>query len=193
MQKLIIMKKTLVLILAIFAFSFSMNAQITMSLSANNNFQKTTFGYNVGNLQPYIGLGVISLGGDNEYVDFGGEKYKYEFSLSLVMPNLGLKAYLIDKGELKAGLDLGIYKPIVSGSAKYDGEEDEELQEILDNLSLFGAELGFFSEYYFNDRFSVGGEFGFRYAKSNYDFSEDDTNSLNLKYTYTAFNINFHF
>ena len=185
--------KKLIALLGIMTFAFTMNAQISMSVSAGMKYQKTTFGYRFGKMQPYLGFGVLSVGSTIEEVYYDGAKYTSEGSFRVIMPNFGVKYDLISKENLKAGLDLGFYKPFLSGKSVSDGEEDKFIQDELDKVKIFGGEFGVFSEYYFNKQFSIGGEFGLRFAKSNYDSEADYTIKLNMCITYTMLSANFYF
>jgi hypothetical protein len=109
---------------------------------------------------------------------------------------------------------INIAKPFLGGKVIVDGEEDEDVKETLDNISLFGGQLGLGAEYFFDDNFSVGGEFGFRYlhvksdqtyTKSHqvynpetysyeyYETEETIETRANLNPTYSRITLNFYF
>lgn len=92
-------------------------------------------------------------------------------------------------------MTLNLSKPFVSGKLEYDGEPDEEFEDAIDNLSLLGVGFGFGVEYFFDENFSVGGEYGFQFLSANYDVSEFDdfefTGSFNP--TYTKLTVNYYF
>ncbi len=188
--------KKLIILLAIFTMGISVNAQVAMSVQASTKYQKTTFGYRMGKIQPYIGLGFLNYGGSSEYIDFDEDKYTTKGYINVVMPNLGVKFTLLSKDSLKAGVDVGIYKPFISGKLEDDGEEIKEFSDNLKKIHAFGGELGVFAEYFFNEHFSVGGEFGLRFAKSNYkqkDEFDDYKFNVHLGLTYTTVSANFYF
>ncbi len=185
--------KKLAIIIGIMTMSFLLNAQMSMSIQTGMKYQKTTFGYKIGNIQPYLGFGVLSAGSSMEDIDYEGEKYLSKASIRVIMPNLGIKWELLSKDILKAGVNLGVYKPFVSGKAEFDGKEDEQFREEIKKIKLFGGEIGFYTEYFFSQHFSIGGEFGVRMAKSNYDQEKDIKFSVNLGLTYSTFSANFYF
>lgn len=185
--------KKLVILIGIMTMSFIMNAQISMSIQSGMQYQKTTFGYKVGKIQPYLGFGVLSAKLLQTDVDYDGEKSSNEAAVRVIMPNIGVKMDLISKGNLKAGGNIGIYKPFISGKAKENGVEVKEFKEGLKKMKLFGGELGVFAEYYFSEQFSIGGEFGFRFANSKMEPDEDYSYDLNLGLTYSMFSANFYF
>jgi len=91
-----------------------------------------------------------------------------------------------------------------------DGEEVDEVGETLKDINLFAGELGFGVEYFFDDNFSIGGEFGIRYLGGKYDdsytdtFYNPDTNSdqeteieetykVSTNPTFTKISLNFYF
>ena len=194
-KKLMTMKK-LIILLAIITMAFNMNAQLSMSFQASTKYQKTTFGYKIGKTQPYIGLGFLSYGGSAESFDFDHEKYTTKGYVRVIMPNLGVKYTLLSKDSLKVGVDFGIYKPFISGKMEDDGEEIKEFSDNLKKIHVFGGELGLFTEYFFNNHFSIGGEFGFRFANSNFkqkDEFDDYKFNAHLGMTYTTVSASFYF
>ena len=184
------MKKLTVLIALILSSITLTNAQINLSFEAGTKYYKTSVGYQVGKLVPYLGFEIIRGKVSSTY----GDRENYG-TLMVFMPNLGVKAFLLSKGNVKAGANIGIYKPFVSGKAVADGEEITEYKEMLDSFSSFGGELGIFAEYYFADQFSIGGHFGYRFAnlqvKNIEDF--DFKTKFSLGGTYTSFVFNFYF
>ena len=184
------MKKNTVFV-ALFVFSATfLNAQLSLSFNAGANHHKTTVGYNVGNLVPYIGFEVLNGSVSEIY-----EEYESKGKALVFMPNIGVKAFLISKESIKGGLNIGLLKPFISVKLEEDGEEVEDLNELLDNFSSFGGDLSFFAEYFFADQFSVGGEFGYRFvnAKITNPDNSNEKIKLNLGGTYTSFSANFYF
>jgi len=169
-------------------------AQLSLSFNAGVNHHKTTIGYKTGNFVPYIGFeayrGKVSFEGV-----YDREKYSGSGSVSVFMPNLGLKAFLIKKESIKGGVNIGVYKPFISGKAEDNGKEIKEFSEQFDNFSSFGGDLSFFSEYFFTEQFSIGGEFGYRFASFKVT-NPDDSNEfgkLSLRGTYSSFSLNYYF
>lgn len=187
--------KKLIILLVIITMGFSANAQVSMSVQASTKYQKTTFGYKMGNIQPYIGLGFLNYGGSTEHIGYNNIKHTTKGNVNIIMPNLGVKYTLLSKDSLKLGVDLGVYKPFISGKIEEDGEEVEEFSDNLKKIHTFGGELGVFTEYFFNSHFSIGGEFGLRFAKSNYKAEEEfDYNfNVHLGMTYTTISASFYF
>lgn len=127
-----------------------------------------------------------------------------EVSINLYIPSLGLKYFIKQHNSLNAYLTACISKPFVSGKREYDGKIDEDYQEDIDNVSFWGAEGGFGIEYFFDENFSLGGEFGLRYLhmnfKETYEFESTYFKSktervykYNLSPTYTKISLNFYF
>jgi hypothetical protein len=87
---------------------------------------------------------------------------------------------------------------------------DREFQDVLKNISFYSLQFGIGTEYFFDEQFSIGGEFGLNmmnikvsdsYESSIYDPITDDfrnvNNEINLKAglrpTYTKLSLNFYF
>ncbi|MCP4459623.1 MAG: hypothetical protein GY816_16600 [Cytophagales bacterium] len=100
-------------------------------------------------------------------------------------------------------------KPIVSAKYEEDGVVDENVKEDAEKVKLWGAELGYGVEYFFDENFSLGGEFGARYIHLNYndesieEFYNPDTGweqskvehnyNFSFKPTYSRISLNFYF
>lgn len=125
--------------------------------------------------------------------DFGDET---KFAAALIVPSLGIKYFLPRQNQIQPYLTLNLSKPFVTGKLEYDGEPDEEFEDAIDNLSLLGVGFGFGVEYFFDENFSIGGEYGFQFLSAKYEVSDefDDiefTGSFNP--TYTKITVNYYF
>lgn len=132
--------------------------------------------------------------GVSSKIDDSGDETK--FSAALIVPSVGIKYFLPRQNQIQPYLTLNLSKPIVSGKLEYDGEPDEEFEDAIDNLSLLGVGFGFGVEYFFDENFSLGGEYGFQFLSAKYDISDefDDiefTGSFNP--TYTKLTLNYYF
>lgn len=122
-----------------------------------------------------------------------------EFSKDLYIPNLGFKFYFGEGNKLKPYTNINIAKPLVKGFPK----------NAVNKINWTG-ELGFGIEYFFDENFSIGGEFGIRNLDVNvikeskeeiYDpvsantISSTKTTQLktNFSPTYTRISLNFYF
>lgn len=84
---------------------------------------------------------------------------------------------------------------------------DEASDKVKDILDAWGFTLGFGSEYYFSEKFSLGGEFGMRYARFSLDGEYTDDSDPEDEYkdvwkseasttfgvTYASFSLNYYF
>jgi hypothetical protein len=95
--------------------------------------------------------------------------YKDEFSGNLYIPNIGVKYFIKQQNKIQAYLTLCISKPLLTGKLDYDGEEYDDFKQQVKNISMWGGEVGFGIEYFFDDNFSLGGEFGLRYLHLRYN------------------------
>ncbi len=191
------MKKIIVIGLLTFAMSGLIRSQMTFTVKPGLNLNSANIGVKSEKFSPYFGIQFLNI--NSKYKD--NDEYEPEdrkIKTHIYMPYLGFKAYLFDKDPLKGSIVATVFKPVISGKEINDGEEDESYKEDLKNLKIWGGEIGFCSEYFFNEHFSIGGEFGFRLAfykdkyeseYSNYSYDED----LNLNMTYVSGSMNFYF
>jgi opacity protein-like surface antigen len=171
---------------------YQLNGQAAFGVSPGLGFNSAYLGIKVNDkVLPYISL------------QYAGAKYKYEepdytdeFSGSLIVPTLGLKLFLGGTNNIRSYLNIAVSKPIVSGELKYDDEVDEAFDDAISNISLIGAEAGFGVEYFFDDNFSVGGEYGIRYLGGKFEVNDefdDYSVKANIKPTYSKIGFNFYF
>jgi len=153
--------------------------QFSFGVSPGIGLNSAYFGYKINNkIVPYIGFQYLNA---KFKFEESGEKYDWDlnqvvsysekniFSGSLYIPNIGVKYFIKQHNKIKAYLSLNISKPLLSGNLKYDGEEDEDFKESIKNISMWGGEFGFGVEYFFDENFSIGGEFGLRYLHLKYN------------------------
>jgi hypothetical protein len=214
------MKKTLLLI-ALFSLLISpVFGQFYFSASPGINLNGASFGYKIGKVVPYAGLQMMhaNFKMDLTNYDWSGSQwdkntYALDVTANIIIPTIGAKYFFIEQNKLKAYGNLSLYKPIikVKASAEEDGvavpDFDKEIKNQVDNIKLFGGSIGFGVEYFFDDNFSLGGEFGIRYMKNKYTMegnpetgsSASDTRmdlsefNLNIMPTYTKVSLNFYF
>ena len=216
-----IMKNKLLLLFTAILISGMTYGQFSFGVSPGLNLNKAHFGYKIGDkVVPYFGLQHMNV---NVNYEDSGERYDYDtnqienFSYStdfkgrLIMPNIGVKFFIAENNKLKAFLNANFAKAFFSGKIEDDGVEEEELQEYVDAINIWGGEAGFGIEYFFDDNFSIGGEFGIRHLNFKYDHSYERTifnpNTGNYDYeaertevikvgsnpTYSRVSLNFYF
>lgn len=180
------------------AISYSGYGQFAFGVSPGLHLNSAYFGYKVSDrLVPYVGLQVLSTNVNVEFSDDVSTETN-ELSASLIAPTIGARYFISAQNPVRAYLALSLSKPFVSGKLEYDGEPDEEFEEVVENVSLFGFEVGFGAEYFFTENFSLGGEFGVRSLSAKYEevdveFDEEYSIKARLTPTYTKFGLNFYF
>ncbi|MCH2224207.1 MAG: hypothetical protein MK066_05505 [Crocinitomicaceae bacterium] len=178
--------KTKLTLFIIGLLTFNSFGQVTFGVSTGLNLNAAYIGYSFGRIQPYLGfqyLGAsISYEETGKQYDINGNIQDYtnsiEYSVGLYMPTLGAKYYVIEKESLKGYLNGSFTMVIASGKFREDGEVNDDLSETFSASGLFGGELGFGVEYFFNDQFSLGGEFGLRMMRGKNIDSYDNDNVL---------------
>jgi len=211
MKKSLILLSAMLLILAAPAFS-----QFTFTAAPGHNLNSAYFGYKAGKVVPFIGLQYMGINiktvetgteYDAGYVNFSDEM---EIKGSIFMPTIGVKFFAVEKNQLKGYVTAAFSKPFLSAKLEFDGEEEEEISEIVDRVKLWGATAGVGAEYFFDDNFSLGGEFGiqivtgkytseytddvYNYDDSTYqEFDFEDEVTVRLMPTYTKISLNFYF
>jgi len=197
------------------------NAQFTFSVSPGLQFNSAAFGYKISKFVPFIGLQVLS-GSAN--MKEKGQEYdpglgilvsyedEYKFSGAVYMPTIGTKYFFIEKNKLKAYGALSFTKFLLSGKVadSNDPSANSDFKDEVSNIHLYGGQFGFGTEYFFDDNFSIGGEFGIRLLHVKYhDEYEDqiyDPNiggyvpstttfdyKLNINPTYSKVSLNYYF
>lgn len=178
------------------------------------------FGININKtIIPFVGLDYFGVGGSLEQT---GLRYDYnlgqlvnysdnnEASASVYNLSVGVRAFFMNIDDIKPYFTGTFFKPFISAEIKQDGEIDQDVKDAMDNLSIWGFSLGFGTEYYFSEHFSVGGEFGVRFFigsfnqtdkdyvynpnTGNYQETNRDYNfDLNLQLTYSVVTLNYYF
>tara|TARA_R110002050_G_scaffold76485_2_gene163284 strand:+ start:4612 stop:5256 length:645 start_codon:yes stop_codon:yes gene_type:complete len=214
------MKKKFFSIAALVLISSTLSfGQFTFGISPGIGLNSSYVGYKMGKFVPYFGFQYLNV---NLSYEYSGQEYDFgsgqiipfsetsEFSGSLFIPNLGLKYFLKEHNQIKSFLSLNFSKPFVSGKLEFDGAEDPEIQETIDNISLWGGELSFGVEYFFDENFSLGGEFGLRLIHVNYEetgnrqifdpntgasqiVEVEDRYKFNMSPTFTRVSLNYYF
>ena len=189
--------KLLVVLFAIFVLTIKSYGQFSFGVSPGIGLNSAYFGYKINSkIVPYIGFQYLNA--KFKYEE-SGEEYDWdlnqvisysemnEFSGSLYIPNIGVKYFIKQHNKIQAYLSLSLSKPLLSGKLKYDGEEDSDFKDDIKKISMWGGEFGFGVEYFFDENFSIGGEFGLRYLHLKYKDSNEreiyDPNTGNYRDT----------
>jgi len=146
--------------------------------------------------------------------DINGNLIDYNYSvdtkINLYLPTIGLKFYAIEKESIKGYFNVNFTKVIATSKFLVDGVQDQDIGDYFDGTSLWGAEFGYGMEYFFDEQFSIGGEFGLRILKGKNTTEYDQTmfdpisgNSVvtratnafsgSMSPTYTKIGLNFYF
>lgn len=216
--------KKVTLFIAALALSLSASAQFAFSVSPGMQLSGTQFGYKVQKFVPYIGIQMWMVKG--EFVDSGKEYdfdqdaiVSYERTLSgkisMILPTIGLKYFFLESNKLKAYGNANFSKLILGGkvedSSDPSNEADAEFQKILKNTKASAFQIGFGTEYFFDNNFSLGGEFGLNMISFKSETSREEmvihpndpsqdqeatfTNTFSAKFnpTYAKISLNFYF
>lgn len=200
--------------------------------------QTSYFGMERGKFVFYGGLDMLALGAkmkgmDADWSSYSGNQgqyrtersFEYSGSAILIAPRLGVKCRL-SSHTLRPYLFADLFKvfPFVSVKGEedtreyrdgilygtYHSSQDNKKTEdmVKDILGVWGFNLGFGSEYFFSENFSIGGEYVFRlFATSTEDKGEEgsrgggyqwgrtwkDELSGSLKMSYAAIVLNYYF
>ncbi len=195
-------------------------SQCSFGVSPGIGLNSAYFGYKIDNkIVPYIGFQYLNA--KFKYEE-SGERFdwdlyravsyseKNEFSGSLYIPNIGVKYFVKQQNKLQAFFSLNFSKPLISGKLQYNGDEDGDFKDAIKNIKMWGGELGFGVEYFFDENFSIGGEFGLRYIHLKYNESNEasfynpdtgndqnteieDTFKFNMSPTFSRVSLNFYF
>ena len=181
--------------------------QFIFQISPGPKFNGVNIGYKLD--KGYLFYGGLQFVNVNYSLDETGERIvdgkltlyhdASNFSKDLYIPNLGFKFYFGEGNKLKPYTNINIAKPLVKGFPK----------NVINKINWTG-ELGFGSEYFFDENFSIGGEFGIRnldvnvtkeYREEIFDpvsgntLSTTKTTQLKTDFspTYTRISLNFYF
>lgn len=194
-------------------------SQFTFGVSPGLSMNSAYFGYKVNRVVPFAGIQYYGAKLDYTYTyqefDFFTEtivtrETTLDSKLNLIMPNVGVKYFFKESGNLKAHVTGNFAKPIITGRLSIDGTDQPEVQELVDGISIWGGELGAGAEYFFDEYFSIGGEFGLRYIHVGFE-STTETSVYNpitdeflqsqstysarsaISPTFSKFSLNFYF
>lgn len=196
------------------------NAQLAFSVSPGLGLNSAYVGYSVNpKFIPFVSFQYLSFATDysSSYTDWDYDNnvpkvntYASELNASVLLPGLGVKYFLANQNKVKTYATASVTMPIIMAEFKEDGVVNPDVEKTVKSISSLGSELGFGAEYYFDDNFSIGGEFGFRmlsgsleenYDDEYYDPIKDEFVASQSKYsskgnispTYTKFTLNFYF
>ncbi len=205
-------KKIGLAVLAMVCFSELCTAQLTFSVSTGIGLNSAYVGYKKGKLLPFVALQGVKAAYSYEYIghEYNGvtgkvEEYTntYEIKGSLMVPSIGLKYLFLQERTVQTYITASITKPFAFTN-------DDDVNDALDELSVWGSEWGFGGEYFFDEHFSIAGEFGLRMLWGKLEFSYDEevyndntmeyetkefsyTDKLMVSPTYTKIALNFYF
>jgi hypothetical protein len=194
---------TVAMILLLMAMASGAGAEMMFGVKPSTLVQSSYFGFVAGTSMviefglDYARVGVKVEGQTEGDLGFDPMDLNVEVSGSMMMPHGGVKLYLKPRtaGATSPYFLADLFKAFTSiDPGDVDDATDDLIASVEDMLSPFGLNLGFGTEYYFSDRFSIGGEYGFRYLMSSTEFSDIDMKvSTNLGMTYAAITANFAF
>ena len=193
--------KSLWILLLGWLVSSSVYAQsVYFGVKPGMEVQSSQIGLSIGGIIPYIGFDVMSVSAeaDIEYRDYYDRELasesiiEAEGSAGLIIPHLGAK-YIFPGEETRPYVFADVFKSFVMLSAKaksvqrdyyydeedveewdLDGEESQLRDTAKEMLSLGGMTIGGGVEYFFSEKFSVGGEYGMRWISSSADFNHEN-------------------
>lgn len=199
------MKKRITLLVVLITIVTKSFGQVTFSASPGTSLNSASFGYKINDkIIPHIGIqylyGSFSLKTDKNTSD--------KVSAHVFMPTIGVKYFALQKNKIKGYLDLDITKPFIGGkiSGTDSSDANQDYKKVLDNIHMWGGQVGFGVEYFFDKNFSIGGEYGFRYFHLKYkddnnsnsnNESDDDESVSNYGFiispTYSKISLNYYF
>ncbi len=186
-------------------------AQFTFSVSPGIQINCAGFGIHSGNFTYYAGIQFINASYEEEragtnYIYNGSNYVKtpyddiYKTSGTLYVPSLGTKYFFKTSNKLKmyGNALLTIMIPTYKIEDSNDPTANDNLKDRIKKSLFYGGQLGFGTEYFFDDNFSVGGEFGIRllhgvyqeeYTNQTYNPNTGNSEEVKTDYTY-RFNVN---
>lgn len=195
------MKRKIILLSLFLFIIISSFSQVSFTVKPGFNLNSGNVGYVFNRLNPYIGLQMFNLANNFENIR-GIDSTKEIIRSNVYLPYLGLKYKIIDKGNISAYLNTSVFKPIYHEKYIEEGNDEQESWEeergITEKLDIWGGELSFSAEYFFDERFSIGGEYGFRYGivADQYENLSEDYYSVNnylFNVTFVSLSLNFYF
>ncbi|MES2627784.1 MAG: hypothetical protein V4616_02335 [Bacteroidota bacterium] len=176
------MKKTLMIVAsALVLLCAESKAQFNFGVSPGLNLSTAHIGYKFGRFEPTVSFaflrGTLKSEVSGQEFDGSGNLVNYtdevEGKAGIYLPGIGLKYFFKPVGKINSYLSLNLVKPVIKASYSVNGESETEVQDELDKLSLFGTQLGYGVEYFFDQNFSVGGEFGLLFVKGRYKSTDE--------------------
>ncbi len=187
------MKKLIAIGLFIFMMSALSEAQTAFTVKPGLNFNAANIGKVYEKMEPYVGFQFVNLTDkyERETHTAGGNKDKtYVF-----MPYVGSKFFVYENENIRGSIHTTLFKPIFYYREVNDGVVDENNND--ESIRFWGAELGFGMEYFFDEHFSLGAEFGYRfgylgdkYDDPNSDYWRFEKYIVNM--TYVSASMNFY-
>lgn len=161
-------------------------AQMTFSVSPGVQLYGASFGYMVKRAVPFVGLQILNgsvnikeTGFETNYADNTVDPYTdtYKVIGAAFAPTIGLKYFFKDVEKVRTYGLISATTVILSAKVEdsEDAKENEYLQDEIKNLRIFGGQLGFGAEYFFENAFSVGGEFGVRFIYLSNEITKDQS------------------
>lgn len=214
------MKNNFFLSAALLFFSNVVFGQFNFGVSSGLSFNGAHFGYKINkNFIPFIGLQFANASVNYNESGFEFDNFdnlvsyenKTDINGGIYVPNLGCKYFLSQKNKLKTYAIINFAKPILKVKPNTgDNDFDAEIKDAVKKIKIWGGEAGFGTEYFFDDNFSIGGEFGIRhfnvkfndsYKRTLTDPNTSDPVEVDIKTdiktrinpTYTRFSLNFYF
>jgi hypothetical protein len=187
------MKKLIAIGIFVLMVSSLANAQTSFSVKPGLNFNGANIGKVYEKAAPYVGFQFVNLTEkyENENHTSGGNKDK----IYVFMPYVGSKFFVYENENIKGAIHTTLFKPIYYYREINDGEVDENNND--ESIRFWGAELGFGMEYFFDEHFSIGGEFGYRFGflGNKYDdpgsaYWRSEQQIINM--TYVSASMNFY-
>ncbi len=162
-----------ILFLSVYLMPSESRAQLYFSVSPGVQLNGASFGYKVGKFVPFAGMQIMQGSSSMivkgmEYDDNAGEilpyERKFELSGAVTIPTIGSKFFFMQTNKIKAygTLAYTFYKLSAKIKDSDNPDLDDMLQHELERVRISGGYAGVGAEYFFDDNFSLGGEFGFR-------------------------------
>ncbi len=216
------------------AVASAKNGGFVFGVKPSATVQTSYFGLERGKFVFYGGLDLLAMsakqtGHDVNWYSYSGNEsrterdFEYSGSATLIAPRLGVKCRLSSHTlrpylfadlfkvfpfvSIKDEVDTRQYENgVLSHTDHYSGYNKETESMVKDILGVWGFNLGFGSEYYFSENFSVGGEYVFRLFATSADYKGEDGTaesgyrqtwkdelSGSLKMSYAAIVLNYYF
>ncbi|MCB0429976.1 MAG: hypothetical protein H6585_08450 [Flavobacteriales bacterium] len=178
-------RKLLVAGLACLAWVQGSQAQTVFTVKPGLNLNGVNVGYKTGIVEPFVGLQFANIMAKSTYTNTSEDVIKAH----LYMPSVGARVFVLDQGPLKGAFSASFFKPVISG----ESTTDTTFQEDIKHVSVWGCELGFGMEYFFDEHFSVGGEYGYRAGFFRHTYSTNSNEDiLHVNMSYVSVSLNFY-